>query len=690
MVRKSFAFEIGVEEIPAFDLAAAMVQLEKTVPSLLDDARIPHGEVELFCSPRRLIVVVADLPEQTKESVDVFKGPSVAIAFDGEGNPTKAAQGFARGKGLTPDDLSVEEVDGVSYVFARKTQPARLVADLLPSVLESLIRGISWPKSQRWGTGSEYFARPIRWLLALFGDEVIDFSFAGLTASNKTYGHRFLAPGPFEVATSDDLIDVLRDSFVVPSEAEREAVIRRGVEAAQESTGFKAVLPPKTLVEVVNLTEYPSVLVGTFDEEFLAVPEEIIVDAMLMHQRYFPLYDQEGNLTNRFLVVSNGDPSCAETIIDGNERVVRARLFDAKFFYDEDLKSPLETYVPRLDEVVFQDKLGTMLEKTGRIEAIVSCMVEEAGLDAHDAKDALRAAHLCKADLVTGAVVEFTSVQGIMGSYYALAAGESPQVAQAIQQHYRPRFAGDETPDTIVGKMVALADKIDTVCGLFAIGQAPSGSSDPFSVRRSAIGIINMLMGGLPVSLGNTLDAALGGFGALDFDVQAIKSEIIDFFVVRTKVILKDEGLSPDAIDAVLACGVFEPAEIALRVRALEKVRRDMPETMDDLATAFARANNLRDPQVGIALDDTRLSSSEKDLRDAVIASESALGEALDKGDYAAALQALASLREPIDRFFEEVLIMDEDSVLRNNRLALLNRFVAVFANVADFSMLSK
>ena len=690
MVRKSFAFEIGVEEIPAFDLAAAMVQLEKTVPSLLDDARIPHGEVELFCSPRRLIVVVADLPEQTKESVDVFKGPSVAIAFDGEGNPTKAAQGFARGKGLTPDDLSVEEVDGVSYVFARKTQPARLVADLLPSVLESLIRGISWPKSQRWGTGSEYFARPIRWLLALFGDEVIDFSFAGLTASNKTYGHRFLAPGPFEVATSDDLIDVLRDSFVVPSEAEREAVIRRGVEAAQESTGFKAVLPPKTLVEVVNLTEYPSVLVGTFDEEFLAVPEEIIVDAMLMHQRYFPLYDQEGNLTNRFLVVSNGDPSCAETIIDGNERVVRARLFDAKFFYDEDLKSPLETYVPRLDEVVFQDKLGTMLEKTGRIEAIVSCMVEEAGLDAHDAKDALRAAHLCKADLVTGAVVEFTSVQGIMGSYYALAAGESPQVAQAIQQHYRPRFAGDETPDTIVGKMVALADKIDTVCGLFAIGQAPSGSSDPFSVRRSAIGIINMLMGGLPVSLGNTLDAALGGFGALDFDVQAIKSEIIDFFVVRTKVILKDEGLSPDAIDAVLACGVFEPAEIALRIRALEKVRRDMPETMDDLATAFARANNLRDPQVGIALDDTRLSSSEKDLRDAVIASESALGEALDKGDYAAALQALASLREPIDRFFEEVLIMDEDSVLRNNRLALLNRFVAVFANVADFSMLSK
>lgn len=690
MVRKSFAFEIGVEEIPAFDLAAAMVQLEKTVPSLLDDARIPHGEVELFCSPRRLIVVVADLPEQTKESVDVFKGPSVAIAFDGEGNPTKAAQGFARGKGLTPDDLSVEEVDGVSYVFARKTQPARLVADLLPSVLESLIRGISWPKSQRWGTGSEYFARPIRWLLALFGDEVIDFSFAGLTASNKTYGHRFLAPGPFEVATSDDLIDVLRDSFVVPSEAEREAVIRRGVEAAQESTGFKAVLPPKTLVEVVNLTEYPSVLVGTFDEEFLAVPEEIIVDAMLMHQRYFPLYDQEGNLTNRFLVVSNGDPSCAETIIDGNERVVRARLFDAKFFYDEDLKSPLEAYVPRLDEVVFQDKLGTMLEKTGRIEAIVSCMVEEAGLDAHDAKDALRAAHLCKADLVTGAVVEFTSVQGIMGSYYALAAGESPQVAQAIQQHYRPRFAGDETPDTIVGKMVALADKIDTVCGLFAIGQAPSGSSDPFSVRRSAIGIINMLMGGLPVSLGNTLDAALGGFGALDFDVQAIKSEIIDFFVVRTKVILKDEGLSPDAIDAVLACGVFEPAEIALRVRALEKVRRDMPETMDDLATAFARANNLRDPQVGIALDDTRLSSSEKDLCDAVIASESALGEALDKGDYAAALQALASLREPIDRFFEEVLIMDEDSVLRNNRLALLNRFVAVFANVADFSMLSK
>ena len=458
----------------------------------------------------------------------------------------------------------------------------------------------------------------------------------------------------------------------------------------EEKTGLTATLPHKTLVEVINLTEYPTVVMGTFDEEFLEVPEEIIVDAMLMHQRYFPLYNNQGKLTNKFLVVSNGDPAYSETIIDGNERVVRARLFDAKFFYDEDLKQPLEAYVDRLSDVVFQEKLGTMLDKTRRIEALVGHLVEDANLDAENAADALRAARLCKADLVTSAVIEFTSVQGVMGSYYALASGENAQVAQAIEQHYQPRFAGDNLPETTVGQLVALADKLDTVCGLFAIDQGPTGSSDPFSVRRSAIGIINMLMAGLPISLDAAIECALKSFDFVDFDSEAVLAAVKDFFITRTKVILKDNGASPDAIDAVLACGVSEPAIIASRVQALETIRNQMPETMDNLATAFARANNLRDEAVGVAVNADLFIHAESALDHAIEAANQHVEEALSQGNYEAALQALADLRDPIDTFFEEVMIMDEDEAKRTNRLALLNRFVAVFAHIADFSALSK
>ena len=689
MSERSLAFEIGTEEIPAFDLSAATKQLKKLVPSILDEAGIPFNEVSVYSSPRRLIVLVSGIPEQTEEKNETFKGPKVKIAYDEEGNPTKAALGFARGKGVNAEDLVVKEVDGEEYIFAQTHTPSVDVQGLLPNVLKSIILGITWPKSQRWGTVKEHFSRPIRWLVALFGNDVVDFSFAGLTAGRNTYGHRFLAPGPFEVASADDLLEQVRKSYVVPSEDAREAIIREGVKKVEEQTGYTSVLPPKTLLEVVNLSEYPTVLVGTFDEEFLAVPEEIIVDAMLMHQRYFPLYDQAGALTNKFLVVSNGDPACSETIIDGNERVVRARLFDAKFFYDEDLKTPLEGYVERLNEVVFQEKLGTMLAKTERIEALAKHLAQDAGLDATAAQDTLRAAHLCKADLVTGAVVEFTSVQGIMGSYYAKASGETDQVAQAIKQHYQPRFAGDDLPDTSVGRIVAMSDKLDTICGLFAIGQGPSGSSDPFSVRRSAIGIINMLIAGLGVSLEQAVEVALHSYANLTFDFEAVKTEILNFFIGRTKVILKDAGNEADAIDAVLDCGVVEPAEIVYRVEALERIRKTMPEVIQDLATAFARANNLKDASVGEDLNEALLSSPELALRDATAKVSEVVASELAQGNYEASLKALASLRDPIDTFFEEVLIMDEDEAKRTNRLALLNRFVKVFAHIANFAKLS-
>ena len=690
MEKRTLAFEIGTEEIPAFDLAGAVKQLSTMVPSLLDDAAIPHGAVKIFSSPRRLIVIAEEIPEATEEKNEVFKGPSAKIAFDTEGNPTKAAQGFARGKGVDPSSLVVED----GYVYARTHTPSVNVASLLSSVLNKIIHGLSWPRSQRWGVQSEYFTRPVRWIVALFGNEVIDFTFAGLVAGRTTYGHRFLAPGPFEVADADSLVDVVRSASVIPSEAEREQVIREGVAKAEAETGFTAVLHPKTLVEVINLAEYPTVLVGTFDEEFLKVPEEIIVDAMLVHQRYFPLYDKDGKLTNRFIVVSNGDPACAETIVDGNERVVRARLYDAKFFYDEDLKQPLESYVDHLGEVVFQEKLGTMLDKTNRIQRLADHLAEDAGLAGQDLSDVERAARLCKADLVTSAVVEFTSVQGVMGSYYAAASGETAQVAQAIEQHYRPRFAGDEAPDTVVGKIVAIADKLDTVCGLFAVGQGPTGSSDPFALRRSAIGIVAMLSGkdAVEVSLVAAIDAALASYAqqGIEFDTDAVRRDVIEFFITRTKVMIRDAGNSIDAIDAVLSAGIQEPVELINRVSALEAARSEQPEVFEDLATAYARANNLCDSKLGTEVNEGLLSEVEQALVRAVCQAESNVASALENNNYAAALSELAALRKPIDLFFENTMVMDEDQALRENRLRLLNSFVAVFANVADFALLSK
>lgn len=690
--KHTLAFEIGVEEIPAFDLDSANKQLEKMVPAAFADARIPYDSIEIHSSPRRLIVMAYGVADATEALVEEYKGPAAKIAFDADGNPTKAAIGFARGKGLSPESLERREVNGTEYVFATKNIPATPVADLLPDVLAGFITAVKWPRSCRWAAYREYFVRPVRWIVAMLDDVVLPVSFAGAESSNFTMGHRVLAPGKHTVDTAANLLDVIRAAYVIPTQAERERIIREGVAAIEAETGFTADLPAKTLLEVVNLSEYPQPLISTFDEEFLQVPEEIIVDAMLMHQRYFPLYDAAGKLTNKFIIVSNGNPECAATIIDGNERVVRARLDDAKFFYEEDLKHPLESYIEKLDKVVFQESLGTVRQKAERLEKLACALSADAQLSAADAADAKRAARLCKADLVTNAVIEFTSVQGVMGSYYAAASGETPQVAQAIGQHYQPRFAGDALPDTTVGKLVALADKLDTICGLFAVGQGPTGSSDPFALRRSAIGIVNMLETGLAISLAAAIDESLASFAAqgVAFDAAAVRAEVVDFFVTRTKVMLRDGGVNADTIDAVLAAGVEEPAVISQRAHALEDARANDAETFDNLATAYARANNLRKPELGEGVDDALLTEPERALAGAVATAEQAVASALASDDFAAALSQLAALRAPIDGFFADVMVMDEDAALRDNRLRLLNRFVAVFANVADFGKMAK
>lgn len=682
-------FEIGTEEIPAFPLVKATKQLEELAEAALTEARIEHGEVSTMSTPRRMVLTVKDLAEASTPLMSRQKGPAVAIAFDEDGNPTKAAIGFAKGKGLEVKDLARSEEGGKEYLFAVIEQRSKKTLDVLPALLGKLIEDISWPKSQRWGSLDAHFSRPVRWLMALWDKTIIPVAFADLVADNQTRGHRLLANEEYEISSADDYFETLARAWVIPSAEVRAEKIKKQIAEYEAKTGFVADVPTSTFTEVVNLVEYPTVLMGHFDKEFLEVPSEIITDAMLSHQRYFPMYTKNGRLQNAFLLVSNGARSRSDVIIDGNERVVRPRLKDASFFYYEDKKKPLADYVPGLDKVVFQEKLGTSGDKVRRIEALAAHLAAAAGASEADSADACRAAHVCKADLITSAVVEFPSLQGVMGSYYARESGESEAVAIAVRDQYKPRFAGDELPENFAGKVIAFSDKIDTIVGIFAINQAPTGSSDPFAVRRAAIGCINILLSGVGFTLADAIAYAAANYrGHIEFDEAATIAAVTKFFCGRLEVIARDKGFEPDTVAAVLAAGVIEPSEALARCEALSSARRNAPEAFEDLATAYTRAANLTDASLGSDVNEGLLTERDHALMCAVTQAESGVVRALTLGDYPAAIDCLASLRGPIDDFFRDVLIMDKDAAIRDNRLRLLNRFVEVFATVADIGKL--
>ena len=692
---KDFLFEIGTEEMPSAPLINAQKQLGKLVQKGLDEAGLAHGEVVCHSTPRRLVAYVHDVATATEEINEVKQGPTANIAFDADGNPTKAAQGFARKNGVDPSQL-VRKVgaDGREHVFAESHTPSRPAMPILTDLAQKTIAGLQWPnyRSQRWGSTHDSFVRPIRWICSLLGEEVVPVKYADVTSGNTTRGHRVLAPGEHLVKDPASYEQVLQDAYVM-LEQRRVEVISAGIAEVEKARGGAHVdTPKKVFDEVVNLCEWPTVLVGKFDEDFLAVPHEIICESMLTNQRYFPIYDAEGELTREFVVVSNADPAVSETVVDGNERVVRARLDDAKFFYEEDLKQPLETYVPKLAEVTFQEKLGTVLQKTERMERIAPVVAAQAGLDDEGQSHAARAAHLAKADLVTQAVVEFTSQQGVMGGYYAHACGEAAEVADAIRDHYRPRFAGDDLPEGTVGKCVAIADKLDTICGLFAINEPPTGSSDPFAVRRSAIGVIAMLRTLPQVHVCDLIHTALDAYAAqgLEFDAEDVAGKVAGFIAGRLQSIARDEGIAPDTIEEVSAVGVIDPDEFLQRAHALEDARNDQKELFEDLATAYARAAHLADSKLGTEVDESTMGEAEKALLAACHEGDANVKKALAKGDYPAACAALAALRAPIDRFFDDVLVMDEDTMVRENRLRLLNLFTSVFEDVANIGALSK
>ena len=686
---RDLVFEIGTEELPSAPLYGALEQLAAAVPEALDAARIEYDEVRVWGSPRRLVMLVSRLSERQADAVHNHKGPAARAAFAEDGTPTQAAIGFARGKGVPVESLEVVEDANGSYVYATIEVQGVSTEEVLPALLAGLVEGIEWPKAQRWGSGEARFSRPVRWLLALLGGEVVPVRFAGLTAGRLTFGHRLLSPGAIEVPDADEYARALQRGFVVADHDERARILREGIETVSAQLSVVAVVPDKTFSEVVNLVEYPTVAVGTFDEEFLAVPREILENAMESHQRYFPVESTEGVLTNRFIVAHNGDPEFTDAIVRGHERVIRARLSDAAFFYHADLAHPLESYAERLDNIVFQQKLGSLGDKVRRVERLAVAVAGLAGASPEDTAFAERAAQLAKADLVTSAVVEFTDLQGVMGGYYATASGEEPGVAVAIVEHYKPRFAGDTPPSTVAGRIVAIADKLDSIAGIFAIDMAPTGSADPYALRRGSIGILQMLLSGTAVRLDDLIGAALKGYeGVVEFEVENVGAAIKEFFVGRLEGMLRDRGNAYDTVDAVLAVAADDPADALARCDALTEFRTSRGE-MEDLSVAYTRAKNLAKTELGTAVDRGIMGPEELALADALISAEQLAADALGGSAYSALLEVYAGLRGPVDAFFDAVLVMDPDAAKRDNRLRLLNRFEALFGRFADFSRLA-
>ncbi|GAB4274872.1 MAG: glycine--tRNA ligase subunit beta [Coriobacteriia bacterium] len=686
---RTLLVEVGTEEIPSAPLYSAVEQLREAVPAALSEASVDFGEVLVSASPRRLAIVVTEVAESQPDVDSEVKGPPVKIAFDDAGGLTPAALGFAKKVGVDPSEFEVRSEGSAEYVYASVHRKGRPTTELLLELVPRLIGGIEWPKSMRWGSGKARFSRPVRWLVGLYGDEVVPFEFAGLRAGRESRGHRFLAPAPVTLNAADEYGKAMAQAKVVVDIGERREIIRHGIDAAA-GKGYRAVVPQKVFDEVVNLVEWPTAAAGVFDEEFLAVPREVLETAMESHQRYFPVEDSEGELTNRFVVVHNGPPELTDEIVRGHERVLRARLADASFFFEEDQKVSLEEHVQRLDSIVFQERLGTVAQRVERMEKLAERLADMAQVEPDVRAWAVRAAHLSKADLVTQMVVEFPTLQGVMGRHYALRSGEAPEVALAILEHYLPRHAGDDLPSSQAGRLVSLADKLDTITGIFAAGMPPTGSADPYGLRRAALGVLRILIdSGMPIRLDEAIGAALDGLAQTlpDIEPAEVGETVRGFILGRLETVLKGMGHAYDTVEAVLAVAGDDPADAAARAQALTAFRAQ--PACADLSTAFERAKNLADPSVGEDVDASLLGPEEGALAQALAEVESGIAEAMDARDYFAVLSRLASLRGPIDAFFDNVLVMDSDESLRRNRLALLNRFVRPFMGFADLSKLA-
>lgn len=679
---KTLLLEIGTEEVPAHVMPGILSQLKENAAKTFEELRIEYKNIKTLGTPRRSALLVEGLAEQQADLSKENRGPAVNIAFDADGNPTKAAQGFARGQGVKPEELVTKD----GYVYAMVHEKGGQTVDLLGDTLKSLVDGLNFPNNMHWADLDYKFIRPLRWLVALYGQDVIDFEVANVKSGRTSRGHRFLSEGDFEIANAEDYVEACRKASIIVDQNERCEMIRQQIAEVAAANGGQAEVNEDLLEEVLYLVEYPTALCGKFDEKYLALPAEAVITPMRDHQRYFPVL-KDGQLLPLFITIRNGGKDHLETVQHGNERVLRARLEDAQFFFDEDRKKTLEQHGEKLKTVVFQDGLGTIYDKALRLEVLAGYIADAIGANEQDKKDAVRAAKLAKADLVTGMVTEFTELQGVMGREYALLDGETKAVAQAIDEHYMPRFAGDSQPASVAGRIVSLADKIDTIVGTFSRGLIPTGSQDPFALRRQALGIVNMLKEAqYHISLSQLVAKAMELLRIADAGQQAkLQNDVADFMKLRLKNVLADAGIRYDVVDAVFVT-VDDIYGVFLRTQAVnEAVKQDMEKTIQ----AFVRTGNIarkaEDVQAAVETD-LLAEQVEKDLCKAYEAAASKVEKEIVAQDYAGAIATLSQLAAPIDAFFDGVMVMDKDEKIKNNRLGLLKLVDNLICQVADFS----
>jgi glycyl-tRNA synthetase beta chain len=684
--------EIGTEELPAAAVYDAVGQIERTLPELLRLERLYFEESWVLASPRRLSLTVRGLKESTDSRAVTKKGPPLSAARSEDGSWSEAALGFARSQGVSGSELIVRETEKGSYVFVVSEEPGRPASEVLPGLLAELVTSLKFKKSMRWGSGEERFSRPVRWLLALLDGAILEFEYAGLRSSNVTWGHRYLSEGPIRVPAPHEYERLLLEADVMVDHRSRLDRIVTGAEEICRPGGDHPVMEDEVLEEVVQLVEWPGIMLGSFDERYLRLPREVLTHAMQSHQRYFPVEDSGGALRPSFLAVHNGDPQQEEIIRRGHERVLAARLADAEFFFDEDLKRPLADRVSDLEHVVYQSELGSMAEKSRRLAGLVERAARALEEDAGLRERAGRAAALSKCDLVTHMVIEFPDLQGTVGSIYARLGGEDERVADAIGELYLPRGLGDALPGTTEGALLALAEKADNLAASFGLGHVPTGSEDPYALRRQALGMVLILIDrGLALSVSDMvrasaaeLEAEAHGFA---WTVRA-EEAFTEFFASRERVYFTESGYRYDLVDAALAVDWDMPLSAKRRLDALVEARDS--GLLARLYTAFERCHNLsRGQQTGPVDEGLLAEETEREVFGALIGAESAVVAALDLLDYRGAADALEPLCAPVDRLFDEVLIMAEDQAVRTNRLSLLARVDALFNRVADFSKLT-
>ena len=689
MATQDFLVELGTEELPPKALKPLSDAFTQGIAQGLKDAGLDFGRVEAFAAPRRLAVRVRDLADAQPDKPVEKRGPAVKAAFDDAGNPTRALTGFANSLGVTPDQLDTLETDKGAWLVYRTVEQGKATVDLLPQLVEQALAALPIPKRMRWGAYRTEFVRPVHWVVLLYGNQVINTPIMGLTPGNKTRGHRFHCPEPLIVPTPNDYEVVLKqEGHVLADFAERREQIRAGVEAlAERETGGRAVIDEDLLDEVTALNEWPVPLMGRFEERFLAVPPEALISSMKEHQKYFHVVDRDGRMLPLFITVANIESKDPAQVIAGNEKVIRPRLSDAAFFYETDRKTRLEDRVDALKPIVFQEKLGSLYDKSMRVAALARRIAEAIGSDPALAE---RAARLAKTDLVTEMVLEFTELQGIMGQYYARHDGEPEEVAQALNEQYMPRFAGDDLPTTPTGCAVAIADRIDSLVGLFGINQPPSGTRDPFALRRAALGVLRIIIERqLPLDLQTLCEWAEQNFTVLT--EPRVADTVVDYMLGRFRAHYEEQGIGAEVYLAVHARRPTRPLDFDRRVKAVEAFRQ-LPEAQA-LAAANKRVSNILTKQGGDdvpeSVDTGRLQdAAEKALAAKVDELSAQVGPLFDQGDYASALTALAGLRAPVDTFFDQVMVMAEDDAVRRNRLALLNRLRNLFLRVADISLL--